>query len=174
MSEILIAKSFSDKVKLFNAADDGDVFFSSTRSISSWTVRKVIKFQYSHTFTKVNSRTIIDADIGGIKIRPINTYLRNSQTAIELVRLPKCVDRFKYIECLNRYQGALYDYGVLVGGILSRILHLSRWQENMFNGVSRFTCSELVATSLIEAGMEFKLPTSQITPKDLYYSLIAK
>jgi len=159
------------KHDIFLAAASGDVFFSRSRTFRSWVIRFVTRSPFSHVFVKVNDRAVIEADVGGVKIRPAARYLDDELTSIELVKLPACVDPDVFIAELNQRAGSFYDYGILAGGLLSKLLKLSRWRENLLNGVSRYTCSELVAESLKAAGMQFKLPTSQITPKDLYYSL---
>ncbi len=167
----LIAKSKYAKYDLFESAEPGDVFFSKSRSVISWLVRKTTGFDRSHTFTKVNNRTILDSDFGGIKIRCVKTYLDDPMTIIELVKLPKCINRKVFLDALTSKVGSFYDYGLMLGGVISRLLKITRWRNMLFQGASRYTCSEYISECLKLAGAEFKLHTSQITPKDLYYYL---
>jgi hypothetical protein len=167
-----IAFELNAKTKLFEKASPGDVFFSSSKTPISWLIRKITGFNRSHVFVKVNDRTIIEADVGGIKLRPIKKYLDDSKTEIELISLPTNVNRQSFIEKLNEKVGSYYDYGILIGGVISAIFHITRWQENILNGVSRYTCSEYVAECLAAEGVSFGLHTSQITPKELYYNLM--
>lgn len=163
----------AEKRKAFLAAEPGDLIFSRCSWISSYLVRWVTKFKYSHISVKINDRTIIDASLGGVHIRSIEPYFTKYNTVMEIVPLPSFVSRRKFIESLNNKIGAYYDYALLLGAILSRIFKISRYNEMFLHGASRYTCSEFVAESLAEAGMSFKFPPSQITPKDLYFTLIS-
>jgi len=159
------------KQSIYTAAEPGDIFFSRSRTFTSWLIRKITKCNFSHTFVKVNERTVLESDVGGVLIRPVSRYLDDDATSIELVKLPEHIDADIFIDALNQKVGSFYDYGILAGGILSKIFKISRWRENILNGVSRYTCSEFIAEGLKAAGAEFKINTSQITPKDLYYYL---
>ena len=159
------------KQDLFDAAEPGDIFFSRSRTCISWLIRKATKFHSSHTFVKVNERTVIESDVGGIKIHPAKKYLDDCVCGIECVQLPKGIDRRLFIDKLSEKTGSYYDYGILLGSLISKVFKITRWRDNILNGVSRYTCSEYVAECLKLSGMEFSMPTSQITPKDLYYLL---
>ena len=161
----------SAKRKAFLDGDTGDMMFSYCNSFSSRFIRWVLGFRYSHVSIKVNDRTIIDADVGGIHVRPIESYMIDKTAVIEMVRLPKQVNRSKFIEALNTKTGSYYDYGLILGSMIARLFKIPRTHDVLVHGASRYTCSEFVAESLLAAGLEFKFPPSQITPEDLYYSM---
>ncbi len=167
-------KSNHDKHEVFEKALPGDLFFSRSKTFVSWLIRKITKFHSSHVFVKVNGRTVIESDIGGVNIHPAKKYLDDYTTEFECVSLPNSVCRKKFIENLSEKIGCFYDYGILLGGVISRVFRINRWRDMIFNAASRYTCSEYVAEALSNSGMDFTLPTSQITPKDLYYSLKRK
>lgn len=166
-----IAKTKYAKYDLFESAAVGDVFFSKTKSVNSWLIRKITKFDRSHVIIKVNNRAIIDSAVGGVRIRCAKDYLDDGLTLMEHIPLPDFINKKLFIDALASKVGSYYDYGVLIGGLISRILKISRWRRLLFDGASRYTCSEYIAECLKQAGAVFKLPTSQITPKDLYYYL---
>lgn len=160
-----------NKIKAFTNAKPGDIFFSKTDAFVSKAIRWLTGFDYSHVFIKVNNRHIIDSDMGGVKLRKISTYVNCPKTSITHVPLPDFVDEKVFVALLNSKVGARYDYGLVIGHVISRVLNITRWRENIFNAASRYVCSEYIAECLAKLGMPFGFNTSQITPKELYYAL---
>lgn len=169
MSEI--ANNTAAKDILFDQAFPGDIFFSRNYGPISWLIRKFTGFKYSHVFVKLSSNQVIESDTKGIKISNAKIYLNSISTVLEKISLPDSVDSVAFINYLTSKVGKKYDYGLLLGHLLSKIFKITRWGENILNAANRYTCSEYVSEALSQAGMIFKFKPSQITPKELYYAL---
>ena len=165
------ASSMKDKWVLLSKAEIGDIFFSRDRTVVSWIIRTFSGFNYSHVIVKSSENTVIDAAVGGVSVRDIGQLLHKKVSKIEKMPFPEDVDKGKFMKFLAEKLGSYYDYGALLGFLISKLFRISRWRENMAHGASRYFCSELIAEALAFAGAKFELPPSQIMPKDLYYYL---
>lgn len=167
-----IAKSKSTKEKLINSANIGDIIFSRENRLISKLVRKLTAFDFSHVLVKVSSLHLVEAAATGIKIISTKAYVNDRAAVITSLPLPKCVDRPEFINDLLSKVNNKYDYFLFIGLILSKMLRLSRWKENILNFTNRYTCSEYISEALAASGMNFGYDTSQITPKELYYAIV--
>lgn len=165
------AFDLESKWRLISEAESGDIFFSRDRTIISWLIRTITGFNYSHVIVKISPYSIIDAAVGGVAVRDNAALLDSKVSKIEKMPFPKGVDRKKFLSYMVKKLGSYYDYGALLGFLISKIFSMSRWRENITHGASRYFCSELVSKALVYAGAEFGLPPSQMMPKDLYYYL---
>lgn len=147
----------------------GDIFISKGNTLFARIICWVLKTNYSHTFVKINSTEIIEANDFGTQIVTIDGFAKNCLTVEKLGFPSNDSARIIFLSVLKLLVGRRYDYGILLGGLWSRLMHRSRRLNTPLNDKNAFTCSELVATALMRSGETFQFPASQITPEDLYY-----
>lgn len=147
----------------------GDIFISKGNTLFAKIICWVLKTEYSHTFVKINDSEIIEANDFGTQIVTIEAFAKNCLTVEKLGFPSNDSARIIFLSVLKLLVGRKYDYGILLGGLWSRLVHRSRRLNTPLNDKNAFTCSELVATALTRCGQTFQYPPSQITPEDLYY-----
>ena len=95
----------------------GDIILFRGKGITSWLIRKVTGYQWSHVAWILSARTILESDAkeGGVTINPIQTYVKPSyiQSGRTKIVRPTHIDPGlldKAIEESLKKVGQRYDY----------------------------------------------------------------
>jgi len=156
-------------IDTFNNAKIGDIFVSKGKGLFSKIVCLVLKSAYSHTFIKATPSTIIEAnDIGVMEVNA-SKFLRSCKTITHLGFPAGESTRILFVSNVRFLLGKPYDWGILLGGLWSRMWHRSRRLPGLLDNANSYTCSEVIATALTRSGFNLPFPPSQMTPEDLYY-----
>ncbi|MFA5071328.1 MAG: YiiX/YebB-like N1pC/P60 family cysteine hydrolase [Candidatus Pacearchaeota archaeon] len=134
----------------------------------SFGIRKFLDCDYSHNAIYIGNGEIIESDWGGVVINPLSKYLDNKWYRTKIFDTKLSYEQSTKL--VNFAKGLLkeeYDYSVVLGYLFSKIWRRSRQMRALWNTTTGWTCSEFAATCYAHAGVEFKLPLAQITPKDL-------
>ena len=145
------------------------IFLRKDYSLTSWVIRKLIGFKYSHVMIYLGVGKVLEADIGGVQITDFSRYLADVNFFGEVVVNPlsaKFVDLM--IKELMRHLEEHYDYSLLFGGALTKITlkcnknFILRWADH----AKSWVCSELIAEGFKQAGLTIR--NDNIDPKELY------
>lgn len=156
-----------DFISLFEEAKTGDIFLSRGKGLLSKLICLVLRSKISHTFVKASDTTVIESNDFGVEELPANKVLKRCAYIKKLGFPGGESARLLFISNLRFLKGAPYDWGILLGGLLSRIWHRSRKLPMPLDDQKSYTCSELVSTALQRCGFELPFPPSQMTPEDL-------
>ena len=145
------------------------IFTRKKLCLISWTIKKFLKFDYSHVAVYIGMGRIVESVWGGVKINPLSKYLSDDKYEGEVVPLPLSdIQKALFIaECL-RLVGEKYDYLINMWSLISKILRLPRTNRAKWNVINAWRCSELTAYALEKVGKGLEFPACQITPKDLF------
>jgi len=164
----------AEKQVLYDAAKPGDIFFSGDSGWTSKAIRYVLNFEYSHVFVKLDDKYIIESALGGVRINAAKKHITELSTYFEFLSLPDKLDRDKFLALLKEDVGKDYDYWLILGAIVSRIIRRHRQQKGLADSLDKLVCSELIAKHLQNCDYKLPYPPSQMTPEDLYYLLRMK
>ena len=150
----------------------GAVLFIKSDTPVSALIRLCGRQMFSHVAPYLGNGRLIESAIGGVQINLVSTYLNNPVYSIEM-RIPRVSDTQLDGLCrtAETHFRQRYDYALLFGDLLSRLIHRSRKYLGLFNHGDAWICSELIANGLEVAGVNIGLPPSQVTPDDLYQLL---
>lgn len=150
----------------------GSMVFIGGYTLTSIPIRTYLWAKYSHVGVYVGNGEMIEADFGGVQKTKMERYEKSWLYYGELVTPGFILENPEKIPmivaALNGLVGKNYDYGINVGTIISWLFKFSRSNEALFDCANAFRCSEAVAYVYKMVGESFKIPVSQVTPKDLY------
>lgn len=103
----------------------------------SWLIRKLCNSPYSHLGIMANNGKMIDADWGGVKVRPLYEDYDEFR-----IYMPES-DWKLACNWLSGQRGKRYDF---LGALGTAIYNALGWKraKNLLNDVGKWTCSELV------------------------------
>ena len=149
------------------------IFVRKDYSPTSWFIRKLTAFKYSHVMLYLGVGKIIEADIGGVQINDFTNYLQNPAFFGEVVANPLNGEAVNVmIKATLKHLEEKYDYTLLFGGALTKIILQcnKHWFWRLIDHAKSWVCSELIAHGLIEGGFN-KLKDDDISPRDLYFAI---
>lgn len=123
-----------------------EIFIIATKSKTpvSWLIRLITNSPYSHLGIKLSDSLMIDADWGGVKVRPL------PEKYDEFIVGNITTENFsKGIIWLLSQRGKSYDFP----GVLSTAFYVAlgwKRKKNILQDPDKFTCSEYVFRSIEE------------------------
>ncbi len=145
------------------------IFVGKDYSLTSWIIRTLTGFKYSHVMIYLGVGKVLEADIGGVQITDFSSYLADTRFFGEVVENPLPARQTDFmLKKLMEHLEEHYDYSLLFGGALTKVIlkcnknFVLRWVDHARSWV----CSELIARGFIEAG--FPIISDNISPKELY------
>ena len=158
--------------EIFDSAKIGDTLVSKGKGVFSVIVCFTLKTHYSHTLVKSGHDTIIESNDLGVSEVLFKDFVGGIKH-LELLGFPGSSHfRKPFLKALRKLLGKKYDWGLVIGGLLSRMCKRSRRREGLLNKGDAYTCSEVIAEALSRCGFKLPFPPSQITPEDLYYYIL--
>jgi len=151
----------------------GDLVFTRSNSIISRAIRYFTNGQYSHVAVLFKENLIIESDWSGVVLSSLKKYPDHKIVSISGGK----ADRYLFINSLLSKVGDGYDYSLLFGNLLYRVLGRANWVLGLTDTPNKWICSEIIAQSLADAGEEFKDPIKGIDPtvlQNFYESLSSK
>lgn len=125
--------------------------------------------KYSHVAVYIGMGKIIEADFGGVQCNSITRYTGSSIYYGEAVQTGLSDEKLATFVCeCAAHLKENYDYGLNFWSVIAKIFRLSREKAAPWNTLTAWRCSELVAHALEKVGVELKIPSCQVTPKDLF------
>lgn len=141
----------------------GDLVFTRSNSLISKAIRTITGGQYSHVAVYFKDNLILESDWGGVALTSLKKYPDHKIVSISNGK----VDRYLFMNTLFTKIGDGYDYSLLFGNLLYRLLGHAKWTLGIADSPNKWMCSEVVAKSLVEAGEKFDVEINSIDPEYL-------
>ena len=148
------------------------ILFSRTNKLVSRTIRLLTRSRISHTAISyldhvLNQRIVLEADLSGYRLIPLNLFLRENKLVRE-IEIDH--DLSTGLSQIANYLGSSYDFSGLFGGVFVLLgKWLGRAWKNPFQNPHAMFCSEAIVIILQNSnypGSE-RLVAANTSPADL-------